>query len=159
MKLPAFFVSHGGGPWSYMDGEFRRIHARLEAALADIPRQIGHKPKAILMISGHWESADFAVMASPKPSMVYDYSGFPEHTFNVRYDAPGSPELAYRVQQLLHNGGLSAHLDENRGFDHGAFVPLSVMYPQAEIPVVQLSLKAGYDPEIHIAAGRALAGL
>jgi aromatic ring-opening dioxygenase catalytic subunit (LigB family) len=157
MKLPSYFVSHGGGPWSFMDGDFRRIHAKLEAALADIPRQLGHKPRAILMVSGHWEEQVFTVMANPNPPMVYDYSGFPEHTFHVKYNAPGSPDLARRVHDLLQGTGIKTQVDNVRGFDHGAFVPLSVMYPQADVPVVQLSLRSDYDPAAHIAAGRALA--
>lgn len=159
MNLPSYFVSHGGGPWSFMDGDFRRAHAKLETALAEIPREIGRTPKSILMISGHWEADEFTVMANPKPPMVYDYSGFPEHTFQVLYSAPGSPDLARRVQSLLEGNRLVAHLDDRRGFDHGAFVPLSVMYPGANVPVVQLSLKSSYEPAIHIEAGRALAGL
>src|SRR5689334_6168130 len=129
MKIASYFVSHGGGPWSYMDGEFRQMHARLEASLADVPRQLGREPKAILMISGHWEEKDFTVMGNPNPPMIYDYSGFPEHTYQVRYTAPGSPELAHRVLELLQAAGIVGTFDAKRGFDHGAFVPLSVMYP------------------------------
>ena len=158
-KLASYFVSHGGGPWAYMDGEFRQRHAQLEASLASIPRELGLSPKAVLMISGHWEERDFTVMANPNPPMVYDYSGFPEQTYRVKYAAPGSPDLARRVQQLLQHKGIVANLDYSRGFDHGAFVPLSVMYPAANIPVIQLSLTAGYNAEEHIDAGRALAEL
>jgi aromatic ring-opening dioxygenase catalytic subunit (LigB family) len=142
-----------------MDGEFRQMHAKLEASLADIPRQLGHTPKAILMVSGHWEEADFTVMASSNPPMIYDYSGFPEHTYHVKYSAPGSPDLAHRVQALLQDTGIVVRLDNSRGFDHGAFVPLSVMYPKADVPIVQLSLRHNYDPQQHIDAGRALAPL
>jgi aromatic ring-opening dioxygenase catalytic subunit (LigB family) len=159
MKLPTYFVSHGGGPWSFMDGDFRRMHAQLESALADIPQQLGHKPEAILMVSGHWEEPVFTVMANPNPPMIYDYSGFPEHTFHVKYNAPGSPDLARRVHDLLKAKEIAVQFDNVRGFDHGAFVPLSVMYPQANVPVVQLSLRSDYDPKTHIAAGRALASL
>jgi aromatic ring-opening dioxygenase catalytic subunit (LigB family) len=142
-----------------MDGNFRQMHARLEASLADVPRQLGREPKAILMISGHWEEKDFTVMGNPNPPMIYDYSGFPEHTYQVRYTAPGSPELAHRVLELLQAAGIVGTFDAKRGFDHGAFVPLSVMYPNANIPVVQLSLKNSYSPQQHIDAGRALAPL
>jgi len=157
--LASYFISHGGGPWAYMDGEFRERHARLETSLASIPRQLDRTPKAILMISGHWEEKDFTIMANPSPPMVYDYSGFPEQTYRVKYAAPGSPDLARRVQQLLQRKGIVANPDYSRGFDHGAFVPLSVMYPAANTPVIQLSLKAGYDTEEHINVGRALAEL
>jgi aromatic ring-opening dioxygenase catalytic subunit (LigB family) len=128
-----------------MDGEFRQMHARLEASLADVPRQLGREPKAILLISGHWEEKDFTVMGNPNPPMIYDYSGF--------------PELAHRVLELLQAVGIVGTFDSKRGFDHGAFVPLSVMYPNANIPVVQLSLKNSYSPQQHLDAGRALAPL
>jgi aromatic ring-opening dioxygenase catalytic subunit (LigB family) len=159
MKLPSYFVSHGGGPWAYMEGEFRQWHAKLESSLADIPRQLAATPKTILMISGHWEEKDFTVMANPNPPMLYDYSGFPENTYRVQYSVPGFPALARRVQHLLQASGFDAQLDASRGFDHGAFVPLSVMYPKANVPVVQLSLRRTNDPGEHIEAGRALAPL
>lgn len=131
----------------------------LERSLEDIPRQIGVVPKAVLVISGHWEASEFTVMASAQPPMVYDYSGFPEHTYHVKYSAPGSPQLAQRVQSLIEAAGMPARLDAQQGFDHGTFTPLVIMYPEATVPVVELSLKAGYDPALHLAAGRALAPL
>ncbi|SHH51703.1 DODA-type extradiol aromatic ring-opening family dioxygenase [Pollutimonas bauzanensis] len=159
MKLPVYFVSHGGGPWPYIP-EMQASNARLAASLADIPRQIGSKPNAILMVSAHWETRGaFAVMGSPSPSMLYDYYGFPAHTYEIQYPAPGSPELAGRVAQLLSDAGLAADTDTTRGFDHGAFVPAFVMYPEADVPMVQLSIDAGYDPALHLSAGRALAPL
>ena len=157
-RLPTYFISHGGGPWPYMEDRRRALHI-LEESLKDIPRQIGVVPKAILMVSGHWEDERFAVMSSPKPPMVYDYYGFPEHTYHVKYSAPGSPELAERVRGLIAAAGLPAKLDPQQGFDHGTFTPLVIMYPQADVPVVQVSLKAGYDPAEHLALGRALAPL
>jgi aromatic ring-opening dioxygenase catalytic subunit (LigB family) len=156
--LPTYFISHGGGPWPYMD-ELRRKLSVLEASLVDIPRQIGVRPKAVLVISGHWEADEFTVMANPAPPMVYDYSGFPEHTYHVTYAAPGSVTLAHRVQALIQGAGMPSRLDEHQGFDHGTFTPLVIMYPDADVPVVQLSLKAGYDPAAHLAVGRALAPL
>jgi aromatic ring-opening dioxygenase catalytic subunit (LigB family) len=159
MTLPTYFVCHGGGPWPYMKREFGGAYDRLEAALAAIPRELGAVPSAVLCVSGHWEAPDFAVTASPHPPMLYDYYGFPEHTYRVRYAAPGSPELARRVQKLLVEAGIEAGLDPLRGYDHGTFVPLSVIYPSADVPVVQLSLKRGLDPGTHLAAGAALAPL
>jgi aromatic ring-opening dioxygenase catalytic subunit (LigB family) len=158
MRLPTYFISHGGGPWPYMEDRRKALHI-LEDSLKDIPRQIGVVPKAVLMISGHWEADQFSVMASPKPPMVYDYHGFPEHTYHVKYSAPGSPELAARVRDLIVAAGMKAKLDPQQGFDHGTFTPLVVMYPNADVPVVQLSLKSGYDPAEHLALGRALAPL
>src|SRR5437867_2383701 len=128
--LPTYFVSHGGGPWPYLDGEFRARHSRLEASLQAIPRQLPANPKAVLMISGHWEEQDFTVIATPHPSMIYDYSGFPEHTYHITYPAPGSPALAQRIRDLAEPAGFEIRLDATRGFDHGAFVPLSVMFPK-----------------------------
>ncbi len=156
--LPTYFISHGGGPWLYMD-DFRPAFRALEASLQAIPREVGVAPAAVLMISGHWEAPEFTVMSSPRPPMLYDYSGFPEHTYRVSYPAPGSPQLAERVQGLLQAAGIAASLDSERGFDHGAFVPLAVMYPSAQVPVLQLSLKSGLNPAVHLAAGRALAPL
>jgi aromatic ring-opening dioxygenase catalytic subunit (LigB family) len=158
MKLPTYFISHGGGPWPWMPDMRQSMHV-LEAALQDMPRQIGVTPKAIVMVSGHWEDATFAVMSNPRPGMLYDYYGFPPHTYNVVYPAPGAPEVAQRVQSLIAAAGLPTRLDADRGFDHGAFSPLEVMYPEANVPVVQLSLQQGLDPAQHIALGRALAPL
>lgn len=157
-KLPTYFISHGGGPWPYMEDRRRALHI-LEASLKDIPRQIGVVPKAVLMISGHWEADQFSVMSNAHPPMIYDYHGFPEHTYHVQYSAPGSPELAARVLDLLHAAGLPAKLDPEQGFDHGTFTPLVIMYPEADVPVVQVSLRSGYDPAEHLALGRALAPL
>ena len=157
-RLPTYFISHGGGPWPYME-DFRKNFQMLEASLKAIPLEIEILPKALLVISGHWEEPDFTVMSSAHPPMVYDYSGFPEHTYHVTYDAPGSPELALRVRALIESAGMPAKLDPQRGFDHGTFTPLVIMYPDANVPVVQLSMKSGYDPATHLAVGRALAPL
>jgi aromatic ring-opening dioxygenase catalytic subunit (LigB family) len=159
MKQPTFFLSHGGGPWPFMDGDYRRAHAKLEASLQTLPATLPEKPKAILMISAHWEEAAFTVMTSPAPGMLYDYGGFPAHTYEVVYPAPGDPLLAERVLALIEAAGLPAARDDQRGFDHGAFCTLVPMYPQADVPVVQLSLKRGLDPADHLALGRALAPL
>jgi aromatic ring-opening dioxygenase catalytic subunit (LigB family) len=124
-----------------------------------MPHQIGCKPRAVLMISGHWEAAEFEVMGTVKPPMVYDYSGFPPHTYSIHYDAPGAPDVAARVRELMNAAGLPTRIDTKQGFDHGVFSPLEVMYPSADVPVLQLSLKTGYDVDTHLAAGRALAPL
>lgn len=159
MKLPVYFISHGGGPWPYVP-EMQAHNTALAAALADIPTQIGCKPKAILMVSAHWETQGmFKVMSNPRPPMLYDYYGFPAHTYYIQYPAAGSPELAARVQQLVSAAGLPIESDAERGFDHGAFVPAFVMYPEADVPMVQLSIDAAYNPERHLALGRALTPL
>jgi aromatic ring-opening dioxygenase catalytic subunit (LigB family) len=157
--LPTFYISHGGGPWPWVEGRMRETHRNLEAALQQMPQLVGTTPKAVLMISAHWEEPDFTVMSNPSPPMLYDYSNFPANTYQVQYPAPGAPQLAEQVHALLQNAGIAARLDPVRGFDHGAFVPMFVVYPDANVPIVQLALKRGLDPQAHLAAGRALASL
>jgi aromatic ring-opening dioxygenase catalytic subunit (LigB family) len=158
-SLPVFFISHGGGPWPWMQEQTRGVYDRLAASLRQMPAQIGTTPKALLMVSAHWEAPEFTVMASPKPPMIYDYSGFPPHTYHIEYPAPGAPAVAERVRGLIEAAGLPAKLDAERGFDHGTYAPLAVAYPNADVPVLQLSLKRGLDPAEHLALGRALAPL
>jgi len=157
--LPSYYIAHGGGPWVYMDGALRAMHAPLERSLAAIPRELGCRPRALLVISAHWEAPQFTLLESARPGMLYDYGGFPPHTYNVQYPAPGAPELAARAHGLLGAAGIRTAGETRRGFDHGVFVPLAVMYPDADIPVLALSLKLGLDPAEHLAAGRALAPL
>ncbi|MDR1969140.1 MAG: dioxygenase [Burkholderiaceae bacterium] len=159
LRLPTYFISHGGGPWPWMKQETGHAYDQLEAALADMPRQIGRPPAAVLMVSAHWEEPVFSVMGHPRPPMIYDYGGFPAHTYQVHYDAPGWPELARRVQSLIEAAGLPVRVDSQRGFDHGMFSPMAVIYPKADVPVVQLSLRRGLEPAEHIALGRAIAPL
>jgi aromatic ring-opening dioxygenase catalytic subunit (LigB family) len=127
----------------------------LEGLSATLPAP----PKAILVVSGHWEEPAFTAVAAEHPGLIFDYSGFPEHTYQLTWPAPGNPELAERVVSLLAKAGLPAALSADRGFDHGVFVPLKVAFPQAQIPVVTLSLAASLHPASHLAAGRALAPL
>jgi aromatic ring-opening dioxygenase catalytic subunit (LigB family) len=158
-RLPTYFISHGGGPWPWLDGPFRRMFDRLEQSLFDIRREIGDAPRAVLAISGHWEENGFAVSSAEQPGMEYDYSGFPPHTYQIKYRAPGSPELAARVQRLLADGGIDARLDPERGFDHGVFSIMKPLYPGEDIPLVQLSIDRSYDPGLHLKLGRLLAPL
>ena len=154
-RLPTYFISHGGGPWPWMQ-EMRAPMAALTASLQGITREIGRVPKAVLSVSGHWEAPHFTAMASPRPSMLYDYSGFPAHTYSVQYAAPGAPALADRISALLQAAGIDAALDAERGYDHGTYAPLQIMYPEAQVPVLQLSLKLPFDAAEHLAVGRAL---
>lgn len=158
-RLPTYFISHGGGPWPYLDGPFRRAFDVLEASLVAIRQELREQPKAVLMVSGHWEEDGFAVSSGAQPGMVYDYSGFPEHTYHIRYAAPGAPWLAERVKDLLGAGGIGARLDPERGFDHGTFSIMKPMYPEEAMPIVQLSIDRLYDPEQHLQMGRLLAPL
>jgi len=157
--LPTYFVPHGAGPCFFMDWNPPGIWAPMETFLRGILATLPQKPRAILLVSAHWLTRDFAVTAGTKPGMIFDYSGFPKHTYELRYPAPGDPALAARVVSLLQGAGLAAHEDAARGFDHGVFVPLLLIAPDADIPVVQLSLRGDFDPEAHLAAGRALRAL
>src|SRR5262249_40766256 len=116
-RLPTYFVSHGGGPWPWLTGPFRRQFDRLEASLQGIAREIGEKPGAMLVVSGHWEADQFTVQAGEHPGMVYDYSGFPPETYRIRYQSPGAPQVAVRVTDLLRRSGIGAELDATRGYD------------------------------------------
>ncbi len=158
-RLPTYFISHGGGPWPWIKDLLPGDWNPLESSLQAIPRQIGVTPRAVLAISGHWEERDFTVQTNPNPPMLYDYGGFPDFTYRIQYPAPGSPEVAARIGNLLDGAGISHRVDPDRGFDHGVFAPLFVMYPDADVPVLQLSLRSGYDPREHVAVGRALAPL
>jgi aromatic ring-opening dioxygenase catalytic subunit (LigB family) len=157
-RFPTYFISHGGGPWPYVP-EMRTDMKALEASLVDIPRQLSATPKAILVISGHWEENGFDVMSHPKPPMVYDYFGFPDYTYSIQYPAPGHPALAQRTLELIQGAGLKAKLNAEQGFDHGTFAPLFAMYPQADMPIYQVALNVNLDPKAHLALGRALAPL
>lgn len=158
-SLPTFFISHGGGPWPWMRQEMSGQYDRLAAALGEMPQQTGATPRAILMVSAHWEQPEFTVMAHPNPPMIYDYGGFPDYTYHIQYPAPGAPQVAQRVCALLEAASFPARVDSDRGFDHGLYAPMAVMYPNADMPVLQLSLKHGLDPSEHLAVGRALAPL
>lgn len=161
MTLPTYFIPHGAGPCFFMEwtrgpaDTWDRTAAWLKGLVADLPE----RPKAILMVSGHWEAPVFTTGASPHPPLIFDYYGFPPETYQLRFDAPGSPALAKRARDLLGSAGLPAAEDPQRGWDHGVFVPLKLVTPEADIPIVQLSLNASLDPEAHLAAGRALAPL
>ena len=156
--LPTYFLSHGGGPWPYIK-EMAQVFAPLAASLRALPAALPEPPRALLVVTAHWEGREFLFSSGDKPGMIYDYSGFPPHTYQITYGAPGEPELARRARSLLTNAGIEASLDDSRGYDHGTFVPLAVMYPKADVPVVQMSILKNYVPHIHIAAGRALAPL
>ncbi|MDA7425545.1 DODA-type extradiol aromatic ring-opening family dioxygenase [Thalassococcus lentus] len=157
-SMPTYFISHGGGPWPYLP-KMRAVFANLETSLRKMVEDLPEKPKAVLMISGHWEADDLQIMASEKPPMVYDYHGFPPETYEVVYPAPGAPGLAQKALTLLTAQGITAHLNTDQGFDHGTFTPMEIMYPDADVPVFQISLLRSYDPADHFAIGRALAPL
>jgi len=152
---PVLYLPHGGGPLPLL-GE--PGHAALTAFLNNIPETLG-EPAAILVISAHWEEERPAITGGARPELIYDYYGFPPESYAISYPAPGDPGLAEAVRELLDNAGFIPRLDERRGFDHGLFVPLKLMYPAARIPCLQVSLLANLDPAAHIALGKALAPL
>lgn len=159
-RLPVAFLPHGGGPWPFVDLGFPRDELdALAGYLRSVRGLPKTTPKALLVISAHWEEAVPTVSTSPRPPMLYDYYGFPPESYQVQWPAPGDPALAATVRQLLGAAGFATAEDPRRGFDHGTFVPLKLTYPEAEVPTVQLSLKAGLDPAEHLAMGRALAPL
>lgn len=159
VSMPTYFLCHGGGPWPWLDGPFRRVLSRLEQGLQAVPAQLPARPAAILVISAHWEERDFTATASDAPGMVYDYAGFPPETYSIRYSSPGSPALAGQVVTLLRSAGFDARTSQTRGYDHGTYSVPQTMFPAADIPVVQMSLRASLDPDDHLRAGAALAGL
>lgn len=158
-RLPTYFISHGGGPWPWIKEEMGGGFGPLEASLRSVARELGSDASTILVISGHWEEPRFTVQTNPNPPMLYDYYGFPESTYHIQYPAPGSPAVASRVTELLTDAGIAVRSDPHRGFDHGVFAPLYVMYPNADMPILQLSLRSGHDPAEHLEVGRALAPL
>ena len=157
-RLPTYFISHGGGPWPWLPDMARQL-APLAQSLSRMPEEIGERPKAVLMISGHWETEAFSVMSAAQPPMVYDYYNFPAHTYEITYPAPGAPALAAKVEEMISSAGLPARQDAEMGFDHGTFVPMALMYPEADMPLFQVSMRHNYDPAEHFALGRALAPL
>ncbi len=159
-RMPVVFMPHGGGPWPFVDLGLPRdeVDGLLEY-LRSVPAATPGRPRALLVVSAHWEEPVPTLMTAERPAMLYDYHGFPPEAYTVSWPAPGDPRLAARVAELLGAAGFATAADPQRGFDHGAFIPLKVAYPEADIPAVQLSLQAGLDPERHIALGRALAPL
>ncbi len=154
-QTDVLFISHGGGPMPLLgDPGHREMVDRLTGIAGTLRR-----PSAILVISAHWEEAVPTVSSGAKPGLIYDYYGFPPESYEIQYPCPGEPALAEQVRQALENAGISARLDEQRGLDHGVFVPLKLMYPNADIPCVQLSLVNSLDAAAHLAIGRALQAL
>jgi 4,5-DOPA dioxygenase extradiol len=149
--FPPLFISHGAPTFAIDPG-------LAGAQLRALGRALG-KPKAVVIVSPHWMTRGVAVGAAPRPETIHDFGGFPRALYALQYPAPGAPELAGRVRQLLQASGMAATLDAQRGLDHGAWVPLMHLYPDADVPVVQVSLPVGSDASGAFALGRALAPL
>ena len=133
-KQPVFFVPHGGGPCFFMDWQPADMWNGMAAFLQSIPSRLPERPKAILIISAHWQTSAFSITAGEQPDLIYDYYGFPKHTYELTYPALGAPTLAAQVGQLLTEAGFENEQNVSRGFDHGVFIPLKVMFPEADIP-------------------------
>ena len=154
-RATALFIPHGGGPLPLLQDPG---HAGMNRFLRAWPASI-ERPQAIVVVSAHWEEAVVSITAAPAPGLLFDYYGFPPETYEYRYPAPGNPGLAERMQEMLTQSGIETRLEHERGFDHGLFVPLMLMYPEADIPCLQVSLDASLDPAVHVRIGQALAGL
>jgi aromatic ring-opening dioxygenase catalytic subunit (LigB family) len=157
--MPSIYVPHGGGPAFFMSGSMREMFRPMEDFLAGLHSQLPGKPTAILVVTAHWETAIATFTGAEKPGLIYDYYGFPQETYAITYPAPGSPVLADRAATLLRQAGIESIVNLDYGWDHGVFIPLKVMFAQADIPVVAMSLKIGLDPAAHVAMGEALRSL
>ncbi|MBM9615919.1 dioxygenase [Desulfobulbus rhabdoformis] len=154
-KAQILYIPHGGGPLPLL-GE--PTHEQLVHFLSSLATRL-RKPKAIVVISAHWEAEHPNITAAAQPELLYDYYGFPEESYSITYPAPGAPVLAQTIGHLLTDAGFAPVLEEKRGLDHGVFVPLKLVYPQADIPCVQLSLLTGLSAQAHLDLGKALTPL
>lgn len=162
MTLPTIFIPHGGGPCFFMDpegGPPLPMWRPMQAYLAGLIDSLPELPRAILLVSGHWETPEVTVHVGDGQPLLYDYYGFPEHTYDLRWDAPGAPDVARRAAALLREVGHDVGEETSRGWDHGVFIPMKVAVPDADIPLAQMSLGADLDPQAHISIGGALAPL
>lgn len=146
------YFSHGGGPLPLLGDPG---HQKMIEFMTQLPAQLP-EPEAILVISAHWEQPYATLLSADEPAMFYDYYGFPPAAYEINYPAPGHPDLANQIVSLLQQAGLEARADPERGFDHGLFIPLSLMYPSAEIPAIQLSLINDLSPKVHLELGKIL---
>jgi 4,5-DOPA dioxygenase extradiol len=152
MMLPTLFVSHGAPNLTLYDSPARRF-------LQSLAGQLPERPRAILVASAHWDTRDPTVNSVARNTTIHDFFGFEPELHAAQYLAPGAPDVASRVRELLNAAGLPCGTDPERGLDHGAWVPLSLAWPEADVPVLQLSLQTGRGPEYHLALGRALVPL
>ncbi len=156
---PSLYIPHGGGPCFFMPDP-RGTWTQMEAYLRGLAASLPERPRAILIVSGHWETrGGFGFIGAAQPGLIFDYYGFPPETYALAYPVPGAPWLAQRGVELLAAAGIPAAVDPERGLDHGVFVPMKVAFPAADIPLVQMSLETGLDPALHLRAGAALAAL
>ena len=158
-RMPAFYIPHGAGPCFFMDWNPPDTWDRTAAFLRGIPASLPAAPSAIALVTAHWLAPQVTLTGSAQPGLLFDYYGFPPHTYALRYPAPGAPALAERARGLLADAGIAAAVDTQRGYDHGTFIPLKVAFPDADVPVLQLSLLSSLDAAEHLRLGQALAPL
>ena len=154
--MPTMYLPHGGGPAFFMSGPMADMFAPMGTFLAGIENLLPARPTAIVVVSAHWETDNVAVTGAERPPLIFDYYGFPDETYSLTYPAPGSPALADDIVGLLRGQHIEANVDPTIGWDHGVFIPLKVMFPDATVPVVSVSLTADLDPARHARVGRAL---
>ena len=148
-RMPAFYIPHGAGPCFFMDWNPPDTWDRTAAYLRGIPASLPAAPSAIALVTAHWLAPQVTLTGSAQPGLLFDYYGFPPHTYELRYPAPGAPALAERARGLLADAGIAAAVDAQRGYDHGTFIPLKVAFPDADIPVLQLSLLESLNAADH----------
>lgn len=161
-RLPTYMIPHGGGPCFFMETRPPMpadTWDAMAAHLRGLADDVGVRPKAVLVISAHWETTLPTVHEAAAHNLYFDYYNFPEHTYRLTYPAAGAPDVAARTRALLRAAGIETAGETERGLDHGVFIPFLLIYPDADVPIVQLSLQAGLSPERHLQIGRALAPL
>lgn len=158
-RMPALYLPHGGGPSFFMTGERKQRYQATEDFLRSVSSRLPATPQAIVLVTAHWETAVPTFTGASHPALIYDYYGFPPETYALQYPAPGHPALAAHAARLVQQAGFPAVVDTAYGWDHGVFVPLKVMFPQAEVPVVAMSLHHSLDPALHCQLGQALKAL
>lgn len=149
--LPVVFVNHGGGPMPLL-GQQPTVATFLRAYGA----KFRERPRAVLVVTAHWEEPCITVSSGRRPSLYFDYGGFPKESYEYTYPAPAAPDVAQEAVELLKGAGIPVKTDESRGWDHGVFVPMMLMFPDADVPIVQMSLRRDQDARHHLAVGRAL---
>jgi aromatic ring-opening dioxygenase catalytic subunit (LigB family) len=154
--MPSIFIPHGGGPAFFMNGPMEQMFRPMARFLAEFDATLPRRPTAILVVTAHWEAPTVTLTGGPSPELIYDYYGFPPETYHLTYPATGLPTLAETASGLLTAAGVRSQVDAAYGWDHGVFIPLKVMYPKADVPVVAMSLQAGLDPATHTKIGEAL---
>lgn len=161
VKQPSIFIPHGGGPWPFMPQGFGPPGTwdELREYLTALPRQLPERPKAVLIVSAHWETLTPSVLIDAGPTLLFDYYGFPSETYQLRYPAPGAPDLASQARALLSAACIATDEVEGRGLDHGVFIPMMLIYPKADMPILTMSLQRRASVDTHLKIGQALASL